>query len=216
MSLSSPWSEFKRCNVGYASSTSELVHLRAVLPWGSEPLSPFDPSTGRFNVQFKREFLFTSVGRLPKDQESTAIFSFSRLLSNFQQLFLCEFPGYSAIHHTFRCKRPWTACSSKHLVPGCTWIYFLRCNTRRSPRLIAINHLPVYHCHSSLLCAFWVYYSNKRRVMTRRSFEDDVWWYFCSKMRRLFEGGGYSRAAFNRINSSFWGDLYPLNHAIKC
>ena len=191
MTLSSPWSEFKRCNVGYASSTSELVHLRAVLPWGSEPLSP-------------------------KNQEYTAIFSFSRLLSNFQQLFLCEFPGYSAIHHTFRCKRPWTACSSKHLVPGCTWIYFLRCNTRRSPRLIAINHLPVYHCHSSLLCAFWVYYSNKRRVMTRRSFEGDVWWYFCSKMRRLFEGGGYSRAAFNRINSSFWGDLYPLNHAIKC
>ena len=191
MTLSSPWSEFKRCNVGYASSTSELVHLRAVLPWGSEPLSP-------------------------KNQEYTAIFSFSRLLSNFQQLFLCEFPGYSVIHHTFRCKRPWTACSSKHLVPGCTWIYFLRCNTRRSPRLIAINHLPVYHCHSSLLCAFWVYYSNKRRVMTRRSFEGDVWWYFCSKMRRLFEGGGYSRAAFNRINSSFWGDLYPLNHAIKC
>ena len=191
MTLSSPWSEFKRCNVGYASSTSELVHLRAVLPWGSEPLSP-------------------------KNQEYTAIFSFSRLLSNFQQLFLCEFPGYSAIHHTFRCKRPWTACSSKHLVPGCTWIYFLRCNTRRSPRLIAINHLPVYHCHSSLLCAFWVYYSNKRRVMTRRSFEGDVWWYFCSKMRRLFEGGSYSRAAFNRINSSFWGDLYPLNHAIKC
>ena len=191
MTLSSPWSEFKRCNVGYASSTSELVHLRAVLPWGSEPLSP-------------------------KNQQYTAIFSFSRLLSNFQQLFLCEFPGYSAIHHTFRCKRPWTACSSKYLVPGCTWIYFLRCNTRRSPRLIAINHLPVYHCHSSLLCAFWVYYSNKRRVMTRRSFEGDVWWYFCSKMRRLFEGGGYSRAAFNRINSSFWGDLYPLNHAIKC
>ena len=191
MTLSSPWTEVKRCNVGYASSTSELVHLRAVLPWGSEPLSP-------------------------KNQEYTAIFSFSRLLSNFQQLFLCEFPGYSAIHHTFRCKRPWTACSSKHLVPGCTWIYFLRCNTRRSPRLIAINHLPVYHCHSSLLCAFWVYYSNKRRVMTRRSFEGDVWWYFCSKMRRLFEGGGYSRAAFNRINSSFWGDLYPLNHAIKC
>ena len=161
------------------------------------------------------------MGRLLKNQESTAIFSFSRLLSNFQQLFLWEFPGYSIQPFIIL----FGASGLEQLVPadiwcldvpGCTWIYFLRCNTRRSPRLIVINHLPVYHCHSSLLCAFWVYYSNKRRVMTRRSFEGDVWRYFCSEMRRLFEGGGYSRAAFNRINSSFLGDLYPLNHAIKC
>ena len=44
-----------------------------------------------------------------------------------------------------------------------------------------------------LPCAFWVNYSNKRRVMMRRLFEGGVYLYFSSKLRCLVG------AAFNRI-----------------
>ena len=37
--------------------------------------------------------------------------------------------------------------------------------------------------------SFWVYNSNKRRIMLRRLLGGGVYWYFCSKMRHVIHSG---------------------------
>ena len=60
-------------------------------------MSPFDPSTGRLNSQLGKVFLWVTP---PEKRESTAKWFFSRMLSNFRQLFLRKFPRYSAVNHS--------------------------------------------------------------------------------------------------------------------
>ena len=61
-------------------------------------MSPFDPSTGRLNSQLGKVFLWVTP---PEKRESTAKWFFSRMLSNFRQLFLRKFPRYPAVNHSF-------------------------------------------------------------------------------------------------------------------
>lgn len=115
MSLSSSWSKSKSCNVRYASSTSELVHskgsvsgslrishwnqsklivhcYKAVLPWDSESCCLLTRPQEGSTCTLRKIFWWPLWVALLKNQEYTAKWFFSGVLSNFQQLFLREFP----------------------------------------------------------------------------------------------------------------------------
>ena len=130
-------------------------------------MSPFDPSTGRLNSQLGKVFLSVTP---PEKRESTAKWFFSRMLSNFRQLFLRKFPRYPAVNHSFfrasgleRLVSANIRCLDK--LGGAFWHNYsldffrtamckqcyLQCGSRRSPRLIAINHQPEYHCFRACL-----------------------------------------------------------------
>ena len=130
-------------------------------------MSPFDPSTGRLNSQLGKVFLWVTP---PKKRESTAKWFFSRMLSNFRQLFLRKFPRYPAVNHSFLEQ---AALNDLFQQTSGAWISlvepsgtitrsiffrtamckqcYLKCGSRRSPRLIAINHQPEYHCFRACL-----------------------------------------------------------------
>ena len=82
--------------------------LRRLLP---SSVATFKAPTLQYSIglEFKKEFLMTSMVALPKNQVSTAKWLFSGVPSNFQQPFLHKLPWYPTIHH-IQCK--W-ACSSK-------------------------------------------------------------------------------------------------------
>ena len=129
-------------------------------------MSPFDPSTGRLNSQLGKVFLWVTP---PKKRESTAKWFFS-MLSNFQQLFLSKFPRYPVVNHSFLEQ---AALNDLFQQTSGAWISlvepsgtitrsiffrtamckqcYLKCGSRRSPRLIAINHHPEYHCFRACL-----------------------------------------------------------------
>ena len=130
-------------------------------------MSPFDPSTGRLNSQLGKVFLWVTP---PEKRESTAKWFFSRMLSNFRQLFLRKFPRYPAVNHSFLEQ---AALNDLFQQTSGAWISlvepsgtitrsiffrtamckqcYLQCGSRRSPRLIAINHQPEYHCFRACL-----------------------------------------------------------------
>ena len=72
-----------------------IVHChKAVVPWGSESCRPREGST----CSSREFFLLPLWVALLKNQEFTPKWYFSGIISNFQQLFLREFPRYPANH----------------------------------------------------------------------------------------------------------------------
>ena len=140
------------------------------LPQGCRSLGQWImSSTGRFNMQLERVFLLPLWVALLKNQEFTPKWYFSGIISNFSSCFFVNSHGTQPII-PFKCKWPWTACSKKRPVPGYTWWtllallldrfffptairkqYYLQFCSRRSSRLIVINHQPVFHCPRACL-----------------------------------------------------------------
>ena len=143
-----------------------IVHChKAVVPWGSESCRPREGST----CSSREFFLLPLWVALLKNQEFTPKWYFSGIISNFSSCFFVNSHGTQPII-PFKCKWPWTACSKKRPVPGYTWWtllallldrfffptairkqYYLQFCSRRSSRLIVINHQPVFHCPRACL-----------------------------------------------------------------
>ena len=76
---------------------ASVVHShKAVVPQGSESCRL--STHPRLNSQLGKVFLWVTP---PEKRESTAKWFFSRMLSNFRQLFLRKFPRYPAVNHSF-------------------------------------------------------------------------------------------------------------------
>ena len=145
---------------------ASVVHShKAVVPQGSESCRL--STHPRLNSQLGKVFLWVTP---PEKRESTAKWFFSRMLSNFRQLFLRKFPRYPAVNHSFLEQ---AALNDLFQQTSGAWISlvepsgtitrsiffrtamckqcYLKCGSRRSPRLIAINHQPEYHCFRACL-----------------------------------------------------------------
>ena len=143
-----------------------IVHChKAVVPWGSESCRPREGST----CSSREFFLLPLWVALLKNQEFTPKWYFSGIISNFQQLFLREFPRYPA-NHSFLVQ---VALNGLFQETSGAWIYlvdpsgtitwsiffptairkqyYLQFCSRRSSRLIVINHQPVFHCPRACL-----------------------------------------------------------------
>ena len=130
-------------------------------------MSPFDPSTGRLNSQLGKVFLWVTP---PEKRESTAKWFFSRMLSNQSSCFFVNSRGtqqliipfleQAALNDLFQqTSGAWislvepsgTITRSIFFRTAMCKQCYLKCGSRRSPRLIAINHEPEYHCFRACL-----------------------------------------------------------------
>ena len=130
-------------------------------------MSPFDPSTGRLNSQLGKVFLWVT----PPENENPLRNGFSRgcfkifgscffVNSRGTQPLIIPFLEQAALNDLFQqTSGAWislvepsgTITRSIFFRTAMCKQCYLQCGSRRSPRLIAINHQPEYHCFRACL-----------------------------------------------------------------